>query len=245
MNFDSFQKEQIIPKGIVEIIFNFSDNLKIAAQLDGKELTLPGSFINGYNTAPIEMQVPAQQVFFGIRFKPLAIKKLFGVPAGEFSDLVVDLSLLDPGIQALWEQLAEQPAFDARVLIFCTWLEQRLIDWQPRENLINQFLCDLNQHDLPVDVLAGTLCYSPRQLSRKLTEATGLNTEDILLYKKYLHAVHLIHSSDLSLTEIAAGSHFSDQSHFIRSFKAFTRMTPGDYKRNKSQVKGHLYENVR
>ena len=87
--------------------------------------------------------------------------------------------------------------------------------------------------------------YSPRQLSRKLTEATGMNTEEILLYKKYLHALDLIHQSDLSLTQIAYQSQFSDQSHFIRSFKTYSGMTPGVYKASKGFMKGHFYENVR
>jgi AraC family transcriptional regulator len=55
----------------------------------------------------------------------------------------------------------------------------------------------------------------------------------------------LIHRTDLSLTAIAHQCQFSDQSHFIRSFRAYTDMTPGEYKRNKSYVKGHLYKDVR
>jgi AraC-like DNA-binding protein len=111
--------------------------------------------------------------------------------------------------------------------------------------MLNNFLYSQGHHDISVTNLAGTLCYSPRQLSRKIFEITGMNTEEILLYKKYLHAVHLIHNSSFSLTEIAYQSNFSDQSHFIRSFKTFTEMTPGKYKHNKSHLQGHLYENVR
>ena len=70
------------------------------------------------------------------------------------------------------------------------------------------FYLTVDQHDLSVTELANSLCYSPRQLSRKMTEATGMNTEEILLYKKYLHAVHLIHHTDLSLTKIAYQSQF-------------------------------------
>ena len=100
-------------------------------------------------------------------------------------------------------------------------------------------------HGLSVKELAQSLCYSPRQLSRKMAEATGMNTEEILLYKKYLHAVHLMHHTDWSLTQIAYQSNFSDQSHFIKSFKTYTKMTPGEYRAGKSYVKGHIFENVR
>ena len=72
-----------------------------------------------------------------------------------------------------------------------------------------------------------------------------MNTEEVLLYKKYLHAVDLIYHTGLSLTQIAYQSHFSDQSHFIKSFRAYSGMTPGEYKAGKSRIKGHMYQNVR
>ena len=243
--FTSFHDEHIIPKGIVEVIFNFGDGSPIIGTIGSKQHHLSNCFINGFNTVPVTLQLPEQQEFFGVQLQPLAVKKIFGVPAGEFSDSLVDLALLDTSFDSLWYQLAEQNSFDNRVAIFSNWIEAKLPGWQPQEKMINDFLSGIDQHDLTVKDLANSVCYSPRQLSRKMAEATGLNTEEILLYKKYLHAMHLIHHTDLSLTKIAYQSHFSDQSHFIKSFKTFTNMTPGDYKKSKGYVKGHIYENVR
>ncbi len=240
-----FQKENIIPKGIVEVIFNFSESAPIFVQLGNKPYHLSHCFINGFNTAPIQLQLPKQQVFFGVEFQPLAVRKIFKTPAGEFSDVLVDVTLLDASFTSLWHLLAEQHDFNSRVSVFCSWIERKLFAWQPQEKLLNHFLFASLQHPVSVPALSRTLCYSPRHLSRKIVEATGMNTEEMLLYKKYLHAVHLMHHTDLSLTEIAYQSHFTDQSHFIKSFKAYTQMTPGEYRRNKSYREGHLYENVR
>ena len=175
----------------------------------------------------------------------MSVKKLFGAPGSEFLDAPVDLTLVDASLDSLWHQLAEQKTFDTKVHTILAWIDERLPELQPQEKLINEFLCSIHQHDLTATGLASSLCYSPRHLSRKLSEATGINTEEILLYKKYLHAVHLIHSTHLSLTEIAYQSHFSDQSHFIKTFKAYAQLTPGEYKKNKSGMKTHLYKNVR
>ncbi len=238
-------KETIIPKGVVEIIFNLNDKFSLISQIGSKQYRVSDCFINGFNTVPIQLQPPEQQFFFGVQFKPLAIKEIFGIPASEFSNTLVDGTLLDAGFRSLWHQLAEQTSFDARVSVFLNWIERKRTDSQPRERLMNDFLMDNHQPDLSVAMLASSLCYSPRHLSRKIIEATGMNTEEMLLYKKYLHAVHLMHHSDLTLTEIAHDSHFSDQSHFIKSFKNFTGMTPGVYKRTKSEVPGHVFEDVR
>jgi len=174
----------------------------------------------------------------------LAIKKIFGTPASEFSDITVYVTLLDSSFHSLWHELREQKDFNCRVLIFLDWIKRNVIDWHPQEKLINNFLYSTNNHEVSVKELANSLYYSTRQLSRKLSEATGMNTEEILLYKKYLYSVDLIHQSELSLTEIAYKSNFSDQSHFIKTFKNYTAITPGEYKRNKSFVKGHIFENV-
>ncbi|MCW3089343.1 MAG: AraC-type DNA-binding protein [Ferruginibacter sp.] len=244
-HFTFFDKEYIMPKGIVEIIFNFSDSSPIIAQLSNSKYRLPNCFINGFNTAPIQLQLPRHQTFLGILFQPLAVRKIFGSHAAEFSDITVDLTLLDTGFHSLWHQLAEQENFNNRVSILLNWAKRNFIEWRPQEQLINNFLYAVNQHNLSVKELANSLCYSPRHLSRKIFEATRMNTEEILLYKKYLHAIHLIHHTDLPLTAIAYQCQFSDQSHFIKSFKAYTTITPGEYKRNKSSVKGHLYKDVR
>ena len=241
----AFQEEHIIPKGVVEIIFNFSNRSSLIAEIGSKQYGLSNCFINGFNTRPIQLQLPERQLFFGVVFQPLAIKRIFKIPAGEFSDITVDISLLDKNFHSLWHQLAEQDNFDNRVATFLRWLNKNLIDWQPQELLINNFLYAGNNHAITVSKLAGSLCYSPRHLSRKLLEATGMNAEELLQYKKYLYAVDLMQHTDLLLTEIAHQSYFSDQSHFIKTFKAYTGITPGAYKRNRSAVKGHLFANVR
>jgi AraC-like DNA-binding protein len=241
----SYRQEYIVPKGIVEIIFNFSDDSPIQARFGNEKHTLSKCFINAFNTIPIEISLPRKQIFFGIRLQPLAAKKVLKVPASEFANLPVDVTLLDDAFSSLWHQLADAGNFNSRVSLFCRWVEQKLFDWHPQEKLMNEFLCSVGQHDFTVEKLADALCYSPRHLSRKLLEATGMNTEETLLYKKYLHALDLMHHSDMMLTEIAHRSYFSDQAHFTKSFKTLTRLTPGEYRRKKANVKGHLFENVR
>jgi len=240
-----FHNEHIIPTGIIEVIFNFSEGPHMLAYLGDRQYHLSRCFINGFNTVPVQLLLPEHQVFFGIQFQPLAVKKIFGIPASEFSDRIIDLTLIDSTFHSLWHQLADQINFEDRVSVLSAWMEKKFTDWRPQEQMINNFLSGMGQHELSVTELARSLCYSPRQLSRKMAESTGMNTEEILLYKKYLHAVDLIHHTDLSLTQIAYQSHFFDQSHFIKSFKIYARMTPGEYKAGKGYVKGHIYENVR
>lgn len=52
--------------------------------------------------------------------------------------------------------------------------------------------------------------------------------------------MHLIHTSELSLTEIAYNSNFFDQSHFIKTFKGYSCLTPHEYRKRKSETIGHI-----
>jgi len=217
----------------------------MAARINNRQFDVPDCFINGLNTSPIQVTLPEKQVFFGVQLQPLAVKKMLGIPAGEFADRLVDLALIDRSYHSLWHQLADLDNFDKRVGIFFESIESKLGEWLPQEDMINNFLSDVDQHDLSVSKLASSLCYSPRHLSRKMQEATGMNTEEILRFKKYLHALHLIHHTNLSLTKISYLSSFSDQSHFIKTFKIYAGMTPREYRQTETRVKGHFYKDVR
>lgn len=240
-----FDTEIIIPKGIVEVIFNFSEHVSIQAQLGGKQYQLTRCFINGFNSTSIRLQLPAKQFFFGIRFHPVSIKYIFGFPAGEFTDLPVDLTLVDPSISLLWHQLIEQKNFSDRVSVFSDWVNARNFHTTLQDQTFNNFLNNNGQAIPSVTELSNILCYSPRHLSRKLYALTGMNTEEVLVYKKCLQAVNLIHHTNFSLTQIAYSCQFADQSHFIRSFKSLMAMTPNEYRKIKSPLPGHIYLNVR
>jgi AraC-like DNA-binding protein len=239
------KNETIIPKGVVEIIFDLSESVPVRSGINNKEYQLAKCFINGFNTRPVQLQFPEKHFFFGVQFHPAAIKHLLGVPASEFTNLPVDLALLDTSFHSLWEPLAEATTFPERVAVITGWIEHRIIEAHPQELLLNSFLENTNMHTFTINELAKTVCYSPRHLSRKIYEHTGMNTEQFLLYKKYLQAVHMTHHTDLALTAIAYHCNFSDQSHFIRSFKSFALITPKEYRQNKSYVPGHMLKHVR
>lgn len=231
-----------MPKGVVEIIFNFSEGNSVNAKMGDTPYRLGRCFINGYNSLPIQMQLPKHRFFFGVELQPVAVKRLLKIPAAEFADLPVDLALIDPSFDQLWHRLAETSTFNEKVSIISNWAERFLPVHDPREQMLNDFLHSSAMLSMNVSSLAKTLCWSPRHMGRKIHEITGMNTEETLLYKKYLHAVELMHHKNISLTEIAYDCHFTDQSHFIRSFKTFTQLTPGEYLRNKSHLQGHIFE---
>lgn len=240
-----FSHEVILPKGIVEIVFNFFPETTFNGKVYDKNFIIPKCFIQGYHNSSIKLDLPRSQFLFGVVLLTAATKHVLHVPAGEFARQCIDLTLVDASFCSLWHQLAEKETFQEKVALFSDWLIKRMTCLSAREQVLNKlFTLNTDKHFSVADI-SDWLCYSPRHLCRKFYEMTGMNTEQTLLYLKYLKAMNLIHYSDLSLTQIAYSCDFSDQSHFIKVFKSFTNLTPKEYRNKKSVVVGHLFENVR
>jgi AraC-like DNA-binding protein len=242
---NSFSQESIVPKGVVEIVFNFFPETKFIGKLYTKDFTMPKCFIQGYHSNTIELALPEKQFLFGVVLHTAATKHILNVPSGEFARQCIDLTEVDASLNTLWHQLAEKKTFSEKVAHLSGWLLKRLPCLTLREQALNDMFTLKREMSLSVSNLSEWLCYSPRHLCRMFYELTGMNTEQTLLYLKYLKAVNLIHYSCLSLTEIAYACGFSDQSHFIKVFKSFTALTPSDYNNKKSDIAGHYFEAVR
>lgn len=236
-------RETIIPKGLVEIIFSF-ETTKLYVNINNQYQTIPRCFVQGFHTGPIQLNIADTHTFFGVILNPASVKHIFHFYPVKFSNCILDLTLVDTSFYSLWHRLGEQNSFNDRVKVFTEWLTQRLPRLTEREKIFDNFLKNHAGTHLSVNELSNQFCYSTKQLSRKFFELTGMNTEQTLLYKKYLQAVHLIHTSKLSLTEIAYSCHFSDQSHFIKTFKALSRLTPKEYRQRKGGLEGHIFEIV-
>ena len=233
--------EIILPQGITEIIFNFADQLDGTMAEGRKILQVPRCFIQGIHTHSIHADYMGPQHLIGIRLHPYRVRDFLGILPSELSNTIVDLTLIKPGFNRLWHQLAELNSFEAKVKL----LENELPDLPGYFNDRSQMLSNLFHSDgaecfKTVDELAQQVCYSPRQLNRVVHNLFGLSAEELTMYKKFVESIKLIHPPDISLTEVAYNAGFYDQAHFCRVFKSFTGMTPNSYRKRKSQVPFHI-----
>lgn len=235
--------EIIIPKGLVEIIFSFQTE-KLFFKFNNNIDSIPRCFIQGVHTQPIQLYLSDSHRFFGVILHPTSVKYIFNIKPSDIANEVLDLSLVDLSLYSLWHRLSEQNNFYDRVTVFSDWLDHRLPVINDREKAFDWFIKNPMDVDISVAELSSYFCFSIRQLSRKFYELTGMNTEQLLLYRKYLKALKLMHTTNLSLTEISYKCYFSDQSHFIKTFKRLSLLTPKEYRQRMSFLEGHIFENV-
>ncbi|MBD0258463.1 MAG: AraC family transcriptional regulator [Cytophagales bacterium] len=237
------EQETILPKGTCEIIFNLSRQTLYFRDSERAAADLYSCFVNGLNMAPFNLLKKDVQTFVGIQLHAFALKFLFGIPSTEFTDRVVNGFDVCDSLRVLHEELYLADGFDNRVQLILQWLGQKIKI--RRSQLERGLLFDLHQApDLEHQSVRSLGAYynvSERHLGRLCNEFLGMKAEDFILYRKYLASLAGLHNPAVSLTEVAYASGFYDQSHFIREFKAFTGLTPKQYRQQMSDLPGHLF----
>lgn len=237
------RKEIILPKGTVEIIFNFSDKIDYFNPSLQVSKTLPSVFVNGINFKPFELIKTGRQEFIGIQLKSIGLKLLFNVSAKEFNNSVYEGELICSYLGILADELFCEQTFSQKVEKILLWIRKKIPTFHSQYSINRaQKLLSFNcHHNLTVKKLSEEICLSDRQLRRFSLEWLGMNTEEFICYSKYLHALHLLHVARLKLTDIGLEAGYYDQSHFIREFKSYTGMTPKQYRGANTDLPGHIF----
>jgi AraC-like DNA-binding protein/ligand-binding sensor protein len=93
--------------------------------------------------------------------------------------------------------------------------------------------------------VAQTVGMTARELGRTLQDHLGMSFRLFLSMERLSVACRLLRESDLTATEIAAKTGFSDQSNFTKTFVKFEGITPIQYRVNSARTASRLKLGVR
>jgi AraC-like DNA-binding protein len=237
------RKEMILPKGTVEVIFNFSDTIGYENSLHQFFSQLPVVFINGINFNPFVLTKKGNQNFIGLQLSSVGFKQLFGISAKEINNRVYPGEDICPDLKILAEQLYFCQTFCQQADTLLAWIRRKIFNTnkQIRTNRVFELLGTGSFADITVKKLCSKICISDRQFRRFSADWLGMNPEEFIHYNKYLDSLQHIHYSGESLTRIGLSAGYYDQSHFIREFKIYTGLTPSQYRRANKGIPGHIY----
>ncbi|MCI1741113.1 MAG: helix-turn-helix domain-containing protein [Prevotella sp.] len=98
-------------------------------------------------------------------------------------------------------------------------------------NKVNQIIADhLSDEDFEIEKIAQQIGMSRSAFFKKIKMLTGLSPIDCVKEYKLNHAVELLKSTSLSITDVAFQSGFSDVGYFGKCFRKKFGMSPRDYK---------------
>ena len=230
--------ERILPTGEMHLVFRllgpsiciFDD------KRPDKALALGHAVVGGARSGFYTKQVAAGSLAIGAQLLPGAAQALLGMPADELMGQHARLEdLWGKSAVFMLEQLLTATSPADRVHRFQMLLLARLRSAQAPvlhpavKGALAQFKAGASVRDAVLQ--SG---YSHRQFIRVFSQAVGLPPKLYCRVQRFQHALGLIQRVGVLVPlrppEVAVDAGYSDQSHFNREFRAFSGLTPEQYR---------------
>ncbi|AFD06726.1 helix-turn-helix transcriptional regulator [Solitalea canadensis] len=198
------------------------------------EKHLPGFFLYGQATKFAEINSPEKFSTIGICFYPHALKSVFGLNAHELTDSCLDFNLFSKkqGDQ-LYERLLNSTSVDDQIEFLSQYLRAQInLNTTDADEIIQYSLSQIvkSKGGIPLKDLHDDLQLSERSFERKFKQSIGISPKLYARICRFKVSLNQLKNNDFQkLSDIAYENDYSDQSHFIRSFKEFAGFSPLQY----------------
>jgi len=229
---DRLLQDMIIPlvaKGYPSIVFQST-----RSKTKG---TVEQLVLYGQNVQPFQFHASGNLFLIAYFLHPYLLKYFFGFNAWEIKGLCIDVGGMRPAKSMnLVEQLVNARSLSARLRLMDAYVrklsaashgqDDKAIIWSTREIVKSHGLVSLK-------TLQSELCITERTFQRLFESHIGVPPKLFRKICQFNAAFGQFNKGQYKrLSDIAYDHGYSDQSHFIRVFKEFTLLTPGDYLEN-------------
>jgi len=190
------------------------------------------------------MDNAGERTMIGAQFKPAAAAAFLGVPACEAAGLILDLTdLHGPGAADLRDELLYASSLPERFLILETWLLARIHSDLTPDAAVAHALAEFRRAPAGLSV-GGTierLNVSPKRFIEQFRREVGMTPKRFCRLMRFQKALRLIRQPEnIHWADIAYACGYYDQAHFIKEFRAFSGLTPTEYRFTASMHPSHL-----
>ena len=194
----------------------------------------------GQTIVPESLSFGGAFVLIAYFFKPFSLCSIFGVAPLELTDRPVDLNLLAPKrTVALQERLLNTGTTKDRIALLDHYIAGLIADANTGSPII-KYAADRIAHHPTSAVLTlvrKELHLTERTFQRNFEKNIGLAPNLYRRICQFHSAFQQLNNRGYSkLSDIALENGYADQSHYIRTFKEFTDLTPKDYLNFGSQL---------
>lgn len=196
-------------------------------------------FLYGQTVKPIDLVTAGSSTLLVFYFYPHVLCGIFGFNAQEITDACVDLSLLPiaPGMR-MAEHLQESDSLHCDIDLISGYLLQ-LIALQKKEvdGVLQYAVTHLlrSKGDASLRLLHKELCLTERTFERRFSQYIGVSPRMFSKICRFQASLNQLKESRYNkLSDVAFENGYTDQSHFIRTFRAFTGFSPLEFIRQPS-----------
>lgn len=187
----------------------------------------------GQSTSPECWEVNSNTTIICYFFKPFAIAAIFNIAAIKLTAPAFDLANWNAHqTNALRTQILYAGTTNDKIAVLDNLLIHQL-QLHKKECEIIKYATDEMMNDTGTEILSGILKklnLNERTFQRLFKKYVGITPNQYRRICQFqISFTQLRSKSYEKLTDVAYDNGFADQSHFIRSFKEFTEITPNDY----------------
>jgi AraC-like DNA-binding protein len=229
-------RERALPTGTIEVVFNLGEErariFHDDADLDGQEFR--ESVVCGPQSSYFVLDTSRPGTVLGIHFRPGGATPFLGFPSHELTDRHVALEdIWGPNARQLRAQLVEAASPTAMFAL----LERALVARLTRPPLIHPAVA-LALHQLNtmpavarIRDVQGETGYSPKYFIDLFRNSVGLTPKLYCRIQRFQTVINqLANNRRVEWALVALDSGYSDQPHLNREFRAFSGVTPGEYR---------------
>lgn len=203
-------RHRVAPDGCLDLIYDRGNSLRVI----------------GAMTAEQRFAIAAGTQLIGLRFRPGMARAFFGISAAELTDKAVAFEDLQAHpARELKQKLDDANSADQAVQTMLGILGPPPQTSSAIEKSIEMLVASHGSVNL--DQAARSANLSARQFRRRCLEESGLSPKLLSRILRFRYASRLASAArPVDWSAIAADAGYFDQSHLIRDFRDFTRLTP-------------------
>lgn len=173
---------------------------------------------------------------FGVKLKPGGFRPFVTFPVARLTNRVVPIDGVfgEGTTERLLHRMQSTASFEDRIRIAEAMLLERRPIVDPRATrvaeIVRRILEDPTMQQ--VEQVARAFGTTPRSLQRLFAEYVGVSPKWVIVRYRLHEALERVHAGErIDHAALAAELGFTDQSHFIRTFKALVGRAPREYER--------------
>ncbi len=193
---------------------------------------MPSLFLYGQTIKPIELHFNGSYKLIIFQLYPFVLKSFFNITAKDINDGCYDLTQVSNGVETE-QELIQNKDTEKRIEIITNFLftifqiKKEKLDFTIKQAI--QLILS-NNGKIAIQEIGNNLNITERTFERRFLKEVGIlpkQFSQIIQFQQSLQQLTLKEYS--KFTDIVYANGYSDQSHFIKVFKAFTGKTPKSF----------------
>ena len=190
--------------------------------------TITSCTLTGAQITPFKLLVEESHTAVSIIFQPGGLNRFLNIPITEIFDNGFSArELIGREIEELLDKSHDTTSFNELDSIVQSYFLQKLAgikELLPIDYALHHLLTNYNAN---MDKIAAMACMSIRNFERKCKERLGMSAKMYARIARFHKAYRILESKPvISWTDLTFELGYHDQTHFIKDFKEFARLTP-------------------